>query len=227
MGHKKVEAEYVQMRAAAEEQWVQNSTEGEFVGPPEGFGKVGLSVGSFYTLNDSLVGLYEELEQIASEDENLMLVPGQSLHFTFLALSNHIWESPECIDGDLPQLKSMYSTFVEGNEWSVQDLRIVPIGNCLLLAGIPNEESYNVRDNFAQALLNSDWKDHVLQRHQNSTFPPSIWHTTLCRYKYEYFPPRMREVYRKFRDELFGGFDLGAPELRAVSYDWSVSVLLE
>lgn len=223
-----IENEYARITSESKDAWENEPSPGKFVGLPQGYTKLGISLGSYYLFNDRIRFFYSKLEQIASVDKALTLVPERSAHFTFLALAAHFWDHISELPQETKLLSDIVSRYFTKAEWRLNELRIVPGKNYLLLAGIPHEKTWRRRQEFAAGLLNSPWKKHIEQRHEYKgySFPPVIWHTTLCRYQHEFLPQSVRELFRQFEAERFGELTLQAPELKAVNYDWSVSIPL-
>ncbi len=74
---------------------------------------------------------------------------------------------------------------------------------------------------FAEALITSGWREFILDRHEYKgyPFPPLIWHTTLCRYKRQFFPVSVRKLFENYKNHRIGSLSLDSPALRAINYD--------
>ena len=220
-----IESEYLQMTAQAEATWVDHPGTGKFTGLPVGYSKLGISIGSVYHPYDSLGSFLDLLEQASAEDTDLTLIPKASSHFTFLALAGHHWDSVSDLPQEIDEIKAIVSESLSGFQWRLVGLRIVPGRNFLLLAGVPDQTTIELREKLARRLEASAWRPHIAARYeyQGFPFPPLIWHTTLCRYQHERLSPRLRELYFQFKYSKFGNVELGTPTLRAINYDWTLS----
>jgi hypothetical protein len=224
----KIELEYNRMGKGAIDSWRTTSSIGRHIGLPDGYYDFGISVGSFFTLPNELEDIVHELEVHAAKDPHLTLVPPGKHHFTFLALAGHKWKSVEELPTELPILRSVVNEHLTSLDWRLSKLRLVPGKNYLLLAGVANTAADNARESFANALLESPWQRHIRERHEYKgyPFPPIIWHTTLCRYQYELFPESIRRLYWSRVELNVPSLLLETPRLRAVTYDWSISIAL-
>jgi hypothetical protein len=223
-----IETEYKQMTLQAEKAWSLDSSAGRFLGLPTGYSQIGICVGSYFKPAPQLTSFLDELKRIASDDSALTLVPRACSHFTFLALAGHNWNALEDLPSEVRELKEIVDHELKNLDWHLSHLRIVPGRNFLILAGIPNPAAFKGSQNLAAKLMLTSWRKHIEQRYeyQGFPFPPTIWHTTLCRYQHEGFSPRLRAIYQSYKNTLFENAELGQPQLRAISYDWSTSHLI-
>ncbi len=169
----------------------------------------------------SLLRLHDELLEAAESDPALLVVRQDCIHFTFLALSPHAYSGPANYPDRLLLLKRICREHLEGLDVAISSLRLVPLPNALLLAGIPDEKSLGRRSRFAAALLESEWADLIRARYGVHPIPPIIWHTTLARCRNELLPQAVRSLFFQYRDRSFEDIGLGQPILAAVAYDWS------
>ena len=179
------------------------------------------TTGRWFQPTDTLLRLHEELLVLGSADDNLKVIARKNMHFTLLALSPHRYSGLNEYPAELGVLKTLYAQHVAQVRFRLSSLRLVPLPNTLLLAGIPNEEAYSARREFASALLASEWGVLLRARYEPHPIPPVIWHTTLVRSVRQFLPAVVRDVVSQYHDREFPDIDLGQPILAAVSYDWS------
>jgi hypothetical protein len=179
------------------------------------------TAGQWFQPTDTLLRLHEELLALGFGDHNLKVIARKNMHFTLLALSPHRYRGPNEYPDELELLKRLYTQHVAQVQFELSSLRLVPLPNTLLLAGIPNEGAFTARRGFASELLASEWGTLLRARYEPYPIPPVIWHTTLVRSSRQLLPRDLREVFSHYRDRRFQDIDLGQPILAAVSYDWS------
>jgi hypothetical protein len=118
-------------------------------------------------------------------------------------------------------VKNLHARYALQLDWKVNDLRLVPTRNALLLAGIPDMESLRIRKTITEEVLHSRWEPLIRERYKGFPIPPLIWHTTLMRSRREYLPESARQLFRDNRHAHFADIQIGFPILAAVTYNWS------
>ena len=223
-----VEHEYSQLAENTLRLWNQNPGSGDFQELPDGYWKFGISTGSYFQIPKLLQPLIDAIENIRQLDANLVTIPSGCHHFTFLALAGHEFDEFQSLPKEIFDLKNLCDRFLNFPIWQLDSLRLLPGPNFLLLVGTPTPELIALRERFAAELLVSPWRTYILNRHEYKgyPFPPRIWHTTLCRYKAQFLPESLRQLYHEFKDQRFGSIHLEPPLLRRVNYDWSVTSLV-
>lgn len=220
--------EYTRLTHTTLNLWQKNPTCGHSKSLPYGYSKFGLSVGNYFDPSELVNALHGKLLSIGSCDANAVLVPRHSLHFTYFAITNHLFSDAEWPSGKVTELKKNCHFHFKDENWHLDHLRLVPGPNFLLLAGLPSMEQIHRRNRFVDGLLSSSWRNEVHSRHANRgyPFPPLVWHTTLCRYQHEFFPKSIRDLFLEYKDVDFGSVSFAPPELRLVNYDWSTTTKL-
>jgi hypothetical protein len=208
--------------------WELNSTVGRKLGLPENYYQIGLSLGKTFYPPPKLYALLNELQKIAKTDPSLKLIPNNCNHFTFLALSDHLWKHIEELPKNLDVTKQLIEADYSQLMWRMKRLRLVAGPNYLLLAGVPDPKTWKARQEIAKTLMSCNWREQLkfYTKNQGQVFPPLIWHSTLCRYEFEYFSPELRIFFEDNKHIEFEDILLGPPEFRAVNYDWSFSVAI-
>ncbi len=216
------------MTTEALAEWARHPGVGKAIGRPEGYDRLGISIGSTYPPTAPIVELLLDLERLATTDLSLLLIPRHSTHFTFLAIAGHHWDDLNELPPETNELTELVARCLSNFPWRLNALRIIPGRNYLLLAGVPEERSIRMRALVAEGLKSSSWKGYLEKRYEQRgyPFPPLIWHTTLCRSSQEYLPETVRNLYHRYRDKNFGGVDLETPRLCAINYDWSTALEL-
>lgn len=180
--------------------------------------KFALATGITPPLSPAIAALLHELHALAAGDPLADVMPVTALHFTFLAVTDAIYATPQSPQ-DLTHLTERFNDITPLTV-TIHDLRLVALPDQLLLAGIPDAASLAQRQRFAEALLTSPWKSALTQRYGNTPLPPPFWHSTLVRYEASRLPPRFREFFTRQQASRFG--DVRAPLMLAmVNYNWS------
>jgi hypothetical protein len=180
--------------------------------------KFALATGITPPLSPAIAALLHELHALAAGDPLADVMPVTALHFTFLAVTDAIYATPQPSQ-ELTHLTERFNDIAPMTV-TIRDLRLVALPDQLLLAGIPDAASLAQRQRFAEALLASPWKSALTQRYGNTPLPPPFWHSTLVRYEASRLPPRFREFFTRQQASRFG--DVRAPLMLAmVNYNWS------
>ena len=118
---------------------------------------------------------------------------------------------------DLGELFAAHTAHVP---FVISQLRLVPLKNSLILAGVPDRHSFEARHDLTQAMLQSKWRANIEGRYAGYEIPPRFWHTTLVRATSQFAPNTLRELYRTYSSYTFDDLNLGAPKLMLVNYNW-------
>jgi hypothetical protein len=222
-----ISSEYQAMTERALASWKADPEPGEIVPDPHATGLLGLSSGVKFRPVGELGVLVDELADIAKKDDCYKVVSPENLHFTFLALAPHRFAAERDLPPETTSLRRISAQYLPKIRMKLGDLRLVPLANTLLLAGIPDISTHKSRAEYAAALMESVWRPFLAERYGKYPIPPLIWHTTLARYQRKRFDSKGRELYRRNADKDFGALDLGSPRLAAVTFDWSVARFLD
>lgn len=188
--------------------------------------QLGVSSGRSFAPSGALKQLHEELLQLAEADSLYDVVPAHGLHFTFLALAWDHFASVDALPPEIHELVPLFKTTVAGLNFTVTDLRLVPLKGALLLAGLPDPQSYAVRQQLAARVLQSAWRPYLEARYAGFPIPPLIWHITLVRYAAEYAPQSLRDLYQRYRTTAFVDLQLGQPQIGVINYNWTKKLFL-
>lgn len=198
-------------------------TQQELSYPPSA---IALTSGAEFTECEFLPDLLDTLDAIGERDGRLTTSHSGRTHFTFLALTTHLWMGKDNIPQPLVSATQELSMHLKGFAWVIRELRLVPLKNAVLLAGIPELATKKARHDFAEAALKSPLGELVRQRYGQFSIPPRVWHTTLARYRGERMPVEVREVFRRFQNERIRNLELGTPHVVAASFDWKIAIPL-
>lgn len=201
--------------------WDENLTTGRALPAPYHHSRLGISTGNVFQITDWLAELYAALAEYACVDARLDLVPRNSLHFTFLALATSLFDGMDDMPQEIISLLPLYDRHVRPVTFRIRSVRVLPLQNALLLAGIPDAESFDARQQFAEAVLNSAWSPWLRNRYKNHALPPLFWHTTVARYHAEFLPEPVRALCHRYASETMSEILIGQPRLVAATYNWS------
>jgi len=221
-----IETVYVRTSEATLATWSNNQGPGRAKTPSYHRRHLGVTTGERFTPCDWIEQCHHEALKCAEDDARIDVLPRECLHFTFLALANHDFPMLSDLPAELDVLRSSYHRLVRGVQFSVHDVRLLPLRNALVLAGIPNDESFRARADFASELLAGPWSPLLRKRYAGLEIPPLFWHTTLLRYDTEYMPMCCREIYNRYADRTMAVIGLGVPKLLATSYNWGTRIEL-
>lgn len=180
--------------------------------------KLALASGIQPVPSTDIASLRHQLAELARGDALADVMPADGLHFTFLPLTLPLYTATE-------QPENMASLLELWHRWRqrtvhIRELRLVALPSQLLLAGIPDEQSQQARQQFCNALLASPWRTLLLDRHAHTPLPPPFWHTTLLRYRAQYLPPSLRRFFLANRQQRYGSVE-GMLKLAQVNYNWT------
>ena len=215
-----IESEYQKIKNATLEKWNSSSVEGRNVGFPYEEKLYGVTSGIKFSPKGELSSLLLDLRETKKGNQDLDVTSDENLHFTFLALSPLVYPCKEDLPVEISELRRV-SKILKGNGFSISKLRLVPLKNAILLAGIPSSASLELRDYYAKLLLTSNWSLYLKERYEGFEIPPPIWHTTLVRSRRELASEAVREIYNKYRDTSFGDLIFQKIDLVAANYNWS------
>ena len=212
-------AAYERTRAATQDAWAANPRTGDPLPPEPHRAQLGISSGRIFAASGPLAQVHAELRALAAQDPLLDVTPANSLHFTFLALA---WDryTLQTLPPELAALKPIFAKHTLGMDFAVTDLRLLPLKNALVLAGLPSPDSFARRNALAQELLASAWGPLLQGRYRGFDIPPLFWHTTLARYGAPFASQPLRDVYARHSAIGMGGLHFGQPLLAAVNYNW-------
>ncbi|AKE96983.1 hypothetical protein CWR40_001943 [Cronobacter sakazakii] len=163
--------------------------------------------------------LMNELKQRNQEDPLADILPAHGFHFTFLPLTLPLYHVNEPLPAKVEQLTTIWPPF-DAKKIIIRNLRLVALPGQLLLAGIPENPAIALRQSFCEKVLESDWKNELLQRHHGSALPAPFWHSTLLRYNAAFLPATLRQFFLKRQDIDFG--DVTGELISArVNYNWT------
>ena len=123
-------------------------------------------------------------------------------------------------------VREAYQELVSSLTFRVHRLRLHPLKNALLLAGIPDEDSFQTRERFAATLLSGPWASHLRARYEGFQIPPPLWHSTFARYEADYLPPEVRDLYHAYDGQQIETVEIGTLILACHNYNWTRFVAL-
>ncbi len=218
--NERILAAYAATTQATLATWRDYPDSGEPFVYPDDTRKLCISSGRKFTATGALAEIHAQLIALAAMGDTLDVVPVAGLHFSFLALSWGVWDKP----AQAPDLRDIASTLTQhaGHiPFVISQLRLVPLKNALILAGVPDAQSFAARHAFAQTMLQSPWSGHIGARYRDYEIPPLFWHTTLARANTQFAPKHMRALYFAYSARMFDDLQLGPPQLALVNYNWS------
>jgi hypothetical protein len=214
-------AEYARLTASTLAAWRKHPETGDPVGLPPGRGALGITVGCWLPREDAVLAVHNRLAPLAATDMQMELVPRASLHYTFLALHWDLYDGWPAVPDELRQILPILDKHVNGLNFVVRDLRLVPLTNALLLAGMPDAACAAARQALVAELLTSPWRRFLEDRYAGYPLPPQVWHTTLARYRAGFASQAMRDVYFQNAALRIPKLSMGQPRLVLASETWS------
>lgn len=216
---------YTAVRTRTEAQWAKSPNAGQEIPRPYHPTRLAYTLGSLFEPPTSLIPLLNQLQDVADREQLVTLVPRPSLHFTFLALTPHAWDSicemPE-VDFVLRAIEHhLHEVPNGGSLFELTSLRLLPTANALLLAGLPSERTLTVRNALIRDLVKDPEVEKNLKIRYGATFPPVFWHTTLVRSQTTFCPQSLRDLYERYHAIDFGTIHLSLPTLNVANFDWS------
>lgn len=218
-------AAYERAREGTLGAWAANPHTGDPLPPEPHRAQLGISSGKIFAARGALAQAHAELRALAAQDPLLDATPPTSLHFTFLALA---WDryTLDTLPPEIQTLKPIFAKHTHGMDFSVDELRLLPLKNALVLAGLPSPNSFARRAALADELLGSAWAPLLRDRYRGFDIPPLFWHTTLARYGAPFAPASLRAFYARHASIPMGSLHFGEPVLAAVNYNWQKCHLL-
>ena len=201
--------------------WERNPFAGTFREIPYDRELYGIASGVKCTPPITLSPVLDKLFLLAAEDHELEITLPNHFHFTFLALSFPQWKKLADLPVEHKELLSLSEKILHRINWKLCHLRLVALNNTLLLVGTPDETSDLLRNAYAHSILASGWEKHLVARYRGLSIPPLLWHSTLARYKREFFSPALRNLFREFKQYDYGEIYLGTPTLYFLNYNWT------
>ncbi|QLK63272.1 hypothetical protein GE278_11180 [Enterobacteriaceae bacterium Kacie_13] len=172
----------------------------------------------------AMAGLLSDLTAAAQGDKLADIAPPGGMHFTFFAITQALYDSPEDAE-DLAGLVETFEQHCAGHVMQISELQLIALPNQLLLAGIPDRDSLRVRQSLAEHLLATKWAGKIKDRYPNAAIPQIFWHSTLLRYSAEFMPEPLRAFFHENRHRNFGAVSLPV-KLVMTNYNWTDTVLL-
>ncbi|MDZ7279979.1 hypothetical protein N4G40_17140 [Pantoea eucrina] len=170
-------------------------------------------------LSAAVTRLIDELAQCTQRDPLADTLPANGFHFTFVPVTLPRYRAYERLPAEVDHLKQIWVPF-HGVNIAIRHLRLVALPNQLLLAGIPDAPAIALRQSFCDQVLDSYWKNALLQRHTGRPLPAPFWHSTLLRYRADFLPASVRRFFLT-RQHVNVGDVAGALTLAKVSYNWT------
>lgn len=169
-------------------------------------------------LNPKIIALLSDIKLLIDNDPLAEVMSEENFHMTFLAITQSIYEAYDDIS-EIADLTERFSFSIRNNELKVKELQLVALPNQLLLAGIPDSNSVNLRKIFWDDLMSSEWQSNLQDRYPGKALPPDFWHTTILRYKSKKLPPLIREYFLSHSEKRYGEIE-GKIKLVLARYDW-------
>ncbi|KFC09466.1 hypothetical protein GTGU_00844 [Trabulsiella guamensis ATCC 49490] len=165
--------------------------------------------------------LLQTLTQITRYDPLADVMPEAAFHFTFLPVTLPLWEADEPLPAKTQELLRIWANF-QGAMVAISDLRLVVLPGQLLLAGIPDEQSVALRQQFCTQILASSWEAELRLRHVNTPLPAPFWHSTLLRYRAQCLPEHLQTFFLERQTCRYGDV-CGALTLTKAIYNWAIA----
>jgi len=187
--------------------------------------KLALAAGIKPTVSRSVSRLIYELKEITKDDPLADTLPAHGFHFTFLPLTLPLYQLNEQLPTKVEQLTTIWGEF-QAKEITVRHLQLVALPRQLLLAGIPEQPAVAMRQSFCERVLDSQWKNELLMRHDNIPLPAPFWHSTVLRYGASFLPESLRQFFLERQAINFGDV-AGELILARCNYNWTTCYPLE
>jgi hypothetical protein len=216
-----IRANYRKAREKTLTLWAGAEDPGEETPLPYHPTKLAYTLGTLFTPPAALRPVIDELREAATGDERISVVGDANLHFTFLALTPHGWDSA----AEMPPREAITVAVVKhlrDVEFRLSQLQLLPMANVLLLAGVPSIATLDARDRLIADLMRDEPIVALLKERYGPNFPPIFWHTTLARSRTMLSPTSIRQIYRKHDEMRFGDMTLPHPRFYAASFDWAI-----
>jgi hypothetical protein len=221
MNQSRILAAYGETTAATLNTWREHPDTGEAEPYRDDPRRLCISSGCTLTATGALREVHDALLALAQRDAAFDVTPAAGLHFSFLAVSWGLYDTPGEYPNDAGDLIALFKAHTAGLNYRITQLRLVPLRNTIILAGVPDAASFDARQGFADAVMQSRWRPLIEARYKGYEIPPLFWHTTLARYNHRHAPAAMRDLYAQFASRAFDDLSLGAPMLALVNYNWT------
>lgn len=180
--------------------------------------KLAFSSGNRPALSRDLLSLLCALQEVTKDDPLADLNPVDGVHFSFFPISNALYDNVEQVP-ERDEVRDIFTRCCAGHVMHISQLRLVALPNQILLAGIPDARSLEVRQRLADALLASPWQDKVRARYPSGDIPQLFWHSTLLRYSADVVSPALHALFLRFQNHNFGEVSLPV-RLVMCNYNW-------
>ncbi len=221
MDQSRILAAYDETTAATLNLWHEHPELGDAEPYRDSLRRLCISSGCKLKATGALAEVQAVLSELARQDDAFDVTPAAGLHFSFLAVSWGLFDEPDEYANDAGDLIELFKAHTAGLNYRITQLRLVPLRNTIILAGVPDAASYAARQAFAQAAMQTKWRHYIEARYQGYMIPPLFWHTTLTRYNRRYAPGVMRDAYVQYAACTFDDLALGTPMLALVNYNWT------
>jgi len=210
---------YDEVTQHSREQWDLHADGGKLITTPFYHPtRRALSSGNKPPLSENLLSFIAALNQAVQGDPLADVTPEQGVHFSFFPITRDLYERAEDA-AERHDVQAIFTRHCADHVMHIRQLRLVALPNQILLAGIPDERSLQVRQTFAEALLASPWEAKIRARYPAGEIPQLFWHSTLMRYSAEFVSPAIREVFARFQHCDFGNVSLPV-RLVLCNYNW-------
>ncbi len=180
--------------------------------------KLAISSGNRPALSPELLSLLGEMRACSRGDPLADPNPAAGVHFSFFPVTNALYDSVEEAQ-DRDEVATIFTRCCADHVMHISQLRLVALPDQILLAGLPDAHSQQVRQHFAGALLASKWAGKVRARYPNGDIPQPFWHSTLLRYNAQFMSSELRSVFLRFQNHDFGEVSLPV-KLVMCNYNW-------
>lgn len=181
--------------------------------------KLSLAAGIKPPVSRCVSRLIDELSEITKDDPLADTLPAHGFHFTFLPLTLPLYHRNEPLPTKVEQLATIWGEF-DAKKLTIGQLRLVALPGQLLLAGIPESPAVAMRQSFCERVLDSQWKNELLMRHDNISLPAPFWHSTVLRYGASFLPESLRQFFLERQAINFGDV-AGELILARCNYNWT------
>lgn len=180
--------------------------------------KLAISSGNRPALSPELLSLLSAMKESTQGDPLADPNPAAGVHFSFFPVTNALYDRVDQAH-DRDEVAAIFTRYCAGHVMHISQLRLVALPNQILLAGLPDAQSLKVRQQFAGALLASNWAGKVWARYPQSDIPQLFWHSTLLRYNASVISPELHALFLRFQNQNFGAVSLPV-RLVMCNYNW-------
>ncbi|WHP33195.1 hypothetical protein QMG90_09950 [Trabulsiella odontotermitis] len=183
--------------------------------------KFAIGAGIQPVMSAEIIMLLQELAHISRGDPLADVMPQAAFHFTFLPITQPLWSADEPLPAQTDELLRLWAAY-QGATVVIRNLRLVALPGQLLLAGIPDEKSVALRQQFCTQLLASSWGEALRVRHASTPLPAPFWHSTLLRYRAQCLPEHLQAFFLE-RQACHYGDVSGTLTLTKAIYNWAIA----